>query len=268
MREHFKRWEPVADVAFPCAGVDISNHTDELILRLMFSGVVGGGDRDLQLRLRWGFVVALATWQEFAHPWNADEVIDRIPRLNASDWMTYSFPMIEVLDSKLVTAFDEGQRAAYPRVRHFRIVTLDHTVDLLATGEPQAQWVQPLPDRLLQATSGWRSHKPLSPETERPARLTDVPHLKIAASVETEARKREVQLLINISEPDPQYQPLIVTDEAALLDVVGTDPGELSRRINTYFGRDLGLDLRLPVWRLVDHIKQLLPRWPDDPSSL
>jgi hypothetical protein len=34
----------------------------------------------------------------------------------------------------------EGQRAAYPEVRHFRIVTLDHTLDILATAEPGAEW--------------------------------------------------------------------------------------------------------------------------------
>jgi hypothetical protein len=43
--------------------------------------------------------------------------------------------------------------------------------------------------------------------------------IELARSIETEARKREVQLLINISEPDPQYQPLILTDEASILDV-------------------------------------------------
>jgi len=85
-------------------------------------------------------------------------------------------------------------------------------------------------------------------------------------SIETEARKREVQLLINVAEPDPEYQPFILTDEASLLDAVATEPGEISRRLNTYFGADLGLDLGTPVWRLVDRIRQLRPDWPDEPG--
>src|ERR1051326_4450943 len=91
--------------------------------------------------------------------------------------------------------------------------------------------------------------------------------IELAPSSETEARQREVQLLINVVEPDPGYQPLILTDEASLLDVVGTEPEEIRRRLNTYFGNDLTLDIKLPVWRLVDQIKQIRPGWPEDTSS-
>jgi hypothetical protein len=88
--------------------------------------------------------------------------------------------------------------------------------------------------------------------------------IEIASSIKTEARKREIQLLINIAEPDPQYQPFILTDEASFLDAVATEPTAISRRLDAYFGKQLGLDLHLPLWRLVDRIKQLLPQWPDD----
>jgi hypothetical protein len=96
----------------------------------------------------------------------------------------------------------------------------------------------------------------------------DMPDKKIepAPSIKTEARKREVQLIINLVEPDPEYQPFILTDEASLLDAVATEPHEISRRLNDYFGTDLGLDLGTPVWRLVDRIKQLRPGWPDEPD--
>jgi hypothetical protein len=91
--------------------------------------------------------------------------------------------------------------------------------------------------------------------------------VELASSIETEARKREVQLLLNVVEPDPEYQPLILTDEASLLDAVLTEPREISLRLHTYFGEDLGLDLGTPVWRLVDRIKQLRPGWPDDADA-
>lgn len=89
--------------------------------------------------------------------------------------------------------------------------------------------------------------------------------IELAPSLETESRKREVQLLINIAEPDPEYQPFILTDEASLLDAVGTQPAEISRRLVAYFGADLGLDLRTPVWRMVDEIKRIRPGWPEVP---
>ena len=88
--------------------------------------------------------------------------------------------------------------------------------------------------------------------------------LELAPSTETDARHREVQLLINIAEPDPEYQPAILTDEASILDAVATPYEEIVRRLGAYFRADLGLDLRLPLWRLVDVIRRLRPAWPDD----
>jgi hypothetical protein len=139
--ETFNRWEPVQGIEWPCAGVRISNATDALTMTLEFSNVVGGGARDLLLRLAWGYVVGFASWQEFAHPWNNDGVIADLPKILVGQWASYTFPMLEVLNSNLIAEFGDGQRATYPQVRHFRIVTLDHTVDVLATAEPGAEWV-------------------------------------------------------------------------------------------------------------------------------
>lgn len=86
---------------------------------------------------------------------------------------------------------------------------------------------------------------------------------ELDSSTETVARGREVQLLINIAEPDPEFQPYVLTDEASLLDAVPTAPSEIARRLDAYFRADLELDLSLPLWRLVDTIKRLRPGWPD-----
>jgi hypothetical protein len=131
----------MSEIQWPCAGVEIANATDSLTMRLEFSGVVGGGDRDLLLRLPWGYVVGFASWQEFAHPWNNDVVIANLPKLAVGQWANHTFPMLEVMDSNLVAAFGDVQRVTYEGVRHFRIVTLDHTVDILATTEPAAEWI-------------------------------------------------------------------------------------------------------------------------------
>lgn len=71
-------------------------------------------------------------------------------------------------------------------------------------------------------------------------------------------------MIINIAEPDPEFQPFALTDEASLLDAVPTPPTEIARRLDAYFRADLGLNFALPLWRLVDVIKRLRPGWPDD----
>lgn len=88
--------------------------------------------------------------------------------------------------------------------------------------------------------------------------------IEFAATLETEARSREIQLLINVVEPDPEYQPVGLTDEASLLDAVATSDDDMLRRLSAYFRADLELDLRMPIWRLVDVIKRMRPGWPDD----
>jgi len=143
MSESFRRWEPVVGIASPCGDVRISNHGDALQLLLKFSVINGGIDRDLRLVFPWGHVVGFASWDEFAHPWNTQSILDALPTLGVEPWPKYAFPTLEVLGSTLVAAFDEGQRAMYTDVRHFRIVTLDHTVDVLATSEPRAEWIRP-----------------------------------------------------------------------------------------------------------------------------
>lgn len=87
---------------------------------------------------------------------------------------------------------------------------------------------------------------------------------EIADDTETQARAREVKVLLNIVEPDPEYQPFILTDEASLFDAVGAGEEEMLRRLALYFGGDFSFSLRQPIWKLVDEIKSVYPRWPDD----
>jgi hypothetical protein len=89
-------------------------------------------------------------------------------------------------------------------------------------------------------------------------------HIEIAPQVEIGRRQREIQLLINIAEPDPEYQPGLLTDEASLLDAVGTDADHIQRRLDAYFGLPLGIPLGTPIWRYVDAVKLLRPGWPED----
>jgi hypothetical protein len=86
--------------------------------------------------------------------------------------------------------------------------------------------------------------------------------IELADQTQTDAREREIQLIINIVEPDPEYQNPLVTDEASLLDAVGVDPETMMRRLKEHFGADFDLSLRLPLGKLVDAIKTRHPGWP------
>ena len=85
----------------------------------------------------------------------------------------------------------------------------------------------------------------------------------LAPQVETERRRREIEVLIGIAEPDPEYQGALVTDEASLLDAVGATPEEIQERLDAHFGGRLPIPLTTPLWRFVDTLKALRPGWPD-----
>jgi len=85
----------------------------------------------------------------------------------------------------------------------------------------------------------------------------------LAPTVETERRRSEIDALISIVEPDPEYQGPLVTDEASLLDAVGASPQEIQNRLDAYFGERLSISLSTPLWRFVDALKSLRPTWRD-----
>lgn len=87
--------------------------------------------------------------------------------------------------------------------------------------------------------------------------------IEIAPVVETELRAREVRLLINVIEPDPDTQAFLVTDEASALDVSSNAPDTVRSRLEAYLRRPLPVGLRTPLWMLVDAIKREIPGWPD-----
>ena len=87
--------------------------------------------------------------------------------------------------------------------------------------------------------------------------------VEVAPTAETELRVREVQLLINVIQPDPAYQPFLVTDEASPLDVSSLPQEVVCARLEAYLKRPLPCEVRTPLWRLVDAIKHEIPDWPE-----
>jgi hypothetical protein len=87
---------------------------------------------------------------------------------------------------------------------------------------------------------------------------------EFAETAEVEDREREVRFILNIVQPDPEYQPIFLSDEATLLDVTSHDETECRRRLERYFGSPFPCSLRQPLWRLVDEMKHHFPGWPDE----
>lgn len=136
MADAIKRWEPVDGIDSPCAEVDFVTSGQWLILVLRFSLVIGDCTRDLRLQCEWGDVVGFTSWQELAHLCR-EPAFEGAPKLG-DPWADYAFPVLELCESGWLT---DVQCPPYSNLRHFRIITLDHTVDLLTTSEPHAEWL-------------------------------------------------------------------------------------------------------------------------------
>ena len=91
----------------------------------------------------------------------------------------------------------------------------------------------------------------------------DPKSVKLADSEEVESREREIQLLFNIIEPDPDLQPVFASDEASIMDCTGEDEKLILARLEFYFKFDCHFALSMPMWT-VDELRQRIPGWPDD----
>lgn len=87
--------------------------------------------------------------------------------------------------------------------------------------------------------------------------------IEIADDIEVKKREREIQLLINIQEPDPEYQPLLFTDEATVFEVNLNNEEEIREKYSNYFKEKFTLSFQQPLWKLADEIKSKYPGWPD-----
>jgi hypothetical protein len=88
--------------------------------------------------------------------------------------------------------------------------------------------------------------------------------LEFAAGSEIQRRAREIQIIVNLLVPDAQMQPWFISDESGISEIGLLDPETIKLRLESYFGRPHNLSLDLPLWRLVDQIKEIYPGWPDD----
>jgi hypothetical protein len=141
--ESYTRWEPASGIASPCADIVLHGDPRSTTVLCRFSEVRGALPRDLAIRFGTD-VVASMSHEEFVHPWQRESRGALVPRLEG-EWRRYAFPLLEVHDSEWLASFSDGEILEPDRVglRHFRLVSLDNTVDILARGTPEAEWVAP-----------------------------------------------------------------------------------------------------------------------------
>ncbi|MGL6159727.1 hypothetical protein [Microbulbifer sp.] len=88
--------------------------------------------------------------------------------------------------------------------------------------------------------------------------------IEISDTFEVEKRKREIQILINVIEPDPEYQPFFISDEASFYDITGKSKEEIEQNLRFYFKGELPVTINTPIWQFVDVVKIRYPGWPDN----
>jgi len=136
MHDELIPWRPLQGIDAPCAAVDLEELGGQLTLLLRFSQFIGGIPRDL--RLSFGRVVAVVSYEESAHPWN-DDPVDQ-PKL-LGKWSQFTFPCLEVRNSSWLASFGEARVLGYQELRHFQVVTLDKTVDVLTDAPVIPEWL-------------------------------------------------------------------------------------------------------------------------------
>ena len=85
--------------------------------------------------------------------------------------------------------------------------------------------------------------------------------LTFAPSVEVEARRVDIDALVEILEPDSELRPLFLSDEASAFDITSDSEEELRSRLAAHLGDGVHVALHQPLWRVVDQLNSACPGW-------
>ena len=144
MLEGYAVWDPTCRINAPCGSAEVTEPGGgSLIVRLAFSEVVDGIAEDLLITFT--SHVALMSHEEFAHPWCDDGEL-ALPTIGGK-WGRATHPTLRVNPSAWIESFSGDRLAHVDRrdVQHYRFVTLDRTVDVLATETPALKWTAARP---------------------------------------------------------------------------------------------------------------------------
>jgi hypothetical protein len=138
--ERHEKWTAVEGVTTPVARALIEEGHDGLVITLVFSDIVDGLNSDLCIDF--GRVPAYAVYEEFVHPW-IESNGEAPPKLEGK-WKDFSYPLLLVRDSDWQSSFSDSQLVNWSGCVHYRLVTLDQTVDVLCNRAPLLSWIEVL----------------------------------------------------------------------------------------------------------------------------
>jgi hypothetical protein len=117
----------------------VEENQEGLSVTLIFSEITGGLNKDL--RIDFGRVPAYMVHEEFVHPWNVAET-GPLPKLEGK-WDGWSFPLLIVKNSYWLGSFSDTRLVNYPNCIHYRLLTMEQTVDVLCNWKVNVSWVKP-----------------------------------------------------------------------------------------------------------------------------
>jgi len=92
--------------------------------------------------------------------------------------------------------------------------------------------------------------------------MADEPRWQLAGDEQVRRRARAISALVAILEPDPEYRPWFLSDEASAFECCLESEEEMRRRLASRFGVAAGvLALHQPLWALADDLEARFPRW-------
>ena len=138
--ESFTKWEPVDGINFPCSDISFkSRNRDGLIVVLHFSLVVGNPPKDLKLTFK--NAISLR-WEEELGVWLIP-LPDSLPTLSSEQWNGWRFPLLKVVNSKLLAEVSEKGPMA-DGCGHFIFTAMNDTLEVLANEDVEVKWVNPV----------------------------------------------------------------------------------------------------------------------------
>lgn len=143
LRQGAARWEPVPDIPeTPCADFSLeSDETGRLRLLLRYSWIRGN---QADLALDFADVRAIRTF------WDGDgdgSIYDCVPRCSGTH-SYYLWPLQEISRSdwlgsgNFVASVEIARARGQEPWRHYRIITLERSLDILARGSISGRWIR------------------------------------------------------------------------------------------------------------------------------
>lgn len=132
--ERHEKWEPVEGIATPAARAVVVEDREGLVVTMIFTEVIDGGDSDL--RIRFGRVAGYTVYEEFVHPWDSPQT--ESPMIGDGRFV---YPFLLIHDSQWMRSLSD-RLLGFPNCVHYRLLTLDQIVDVLCNKVPEVSWIK------------------------------------------------------------------------------------------------------------------------------